>query len=431
MIYSILTFAFKFFDFMLAIIFLLNFNGYKIKEKPVFLSMLPVLIIITEVFSNWFDVLAIVACILISFIFMMALNFNRTSKMRCLWSSILFYGTLLLVNSIVYSVFQSFMNVEIMNLVERFDIYVAICIISKSLLLLTIIAYTYIMERLEYKKESMNILNLLFTSLFNIMLTIIVMQITTVELSFPLTLVMVGLFLNGVIHYYMYAKLSGKARIELEYKLLKQKNDLDKRLYKEKKKQFEDVARKNHDIKNHLMLIAYNVKTIKYEKAVNYIESIVKQLNIQPDGMFLTNNTLNFIINYKIDEAKKRGINITARIEDVQDCVVKDFDLCSLLGNILDNAIESAEKEIQKHIMIEIYNFSGYQAYTVKNRVEKPVLPQNAFLASSKKDKKNHGYGMKQIRDIINSYQGHIDIYEQEKYFIVKVLIPKGIFRMA
>jgi len=225
----------------------------------------------------------------------------------------------------------------------------------------------------------------------------------------------------------MYAKLSGKARLELDYELLKQKNDSDKRLYKEKKEQFEDVARVNHDIKNHLMYIVYNIKNAKYEKAENYIEKIVKQLDILPGSMILTNDNLNFIINIKMDEAKRRGISMTAQIEDIQDCVIEDYDLCSLLGNILDNAIESAEKEKEKHIMIEIYNFSGYQIYSIKNRVDKPVLANNVTLSSSKKDKENHGYGMKQIQNIVNNYQGHIDIYEQGKYFNVKVLIPREI----
>lgn len=427
MLYAILTFLFKVFDSVLLTTFLLRFNGYKLKEKLAFFSLIPVSIIITEFFGDWFDILVVVVSILVSFIFMMAMNFNKTTKMRCLWSAVLFYGTLMIVNSIVYNVFQALMNIEIMYLVERTDIYVAVCTISKSILLLTIKTYIYLGKRLESKNASMNILNLFYTSLFNIVLIISIMRITTVELSFALTLVMVGLFVSGLIQYYMYAKLSGKARLELDYELLKQKNDSDKRLYKEKKEQFEDVARVNHDIKNHLMYIVYNIKNAKYEKAENYIEKIVKQLDILPGSMILTNDNLNFIINIKMDEAKRRGISMTAQIEDIQDCVIEDYDLCSLLGNILDNAIESAEKEKEKHIMIEIYNFSGYQIYSIKNRVDKPVLANNVTLSSSKKDKENHGYGMKQIQNIVNNYQGHIDIYEQGKYFNVKVLIPREI----
>lgn len=427
MLYFILTFVFIVFDSVLLTTFLLRFNGYKIKEKLAFLSLIPVLIIITELFSDWFDIIVVAVSILVSFIFMMAMNFNRKTRMRCLWSVILFYGTLMIVNSVVYNVFQALMNIEIMYLVERTDAYVAVCIISKSILLLTIKTYIYLGERLESKDASMNILNLFYTSLFNIVLIISIMRITTIESSFALTLVMVGLFVSGLIQYCMYAKLSGKVRLELDYELLKQKNDSDKRLYKEKKEQFEDIARVNHDIKNHLMYVIYNIKSAKYEKAESYIEKIVERFGILPSSMELTNDNLNFIVNSKIDEARRRGISVTARIEDVQDCAIEDYDLCSLLGNILDNAIESAEKEKTKHIMIEIYNFSGYQVYSIKNRVEKPVLAYNAALSSSKKDNENHGYGMKQIQNIINKYQGHMDIYEQRQYFNVKILIPREI----
>lgn len=425
MLYSILTLVFKVFDSVMATIFLLYFNGYKIKEKPSFLCLIPVLIIITEIFGNWFDILTVVASVLMCFIFMVILDFSRTTRLRCFWSCVLFYGTLMLINSLIYNIFQTFMNIEIMNLVERTDVYVAVCIISKSILVLTIMVYIYIKERMEFQNKNVNSMNLLFTSLFNILLIIIIMQVTTVELSFSLTMVMVGLFISELIQYYLYAKSSGKTRLELDYELLKQKTDSDIRLYKEKKEQFEDTARVNHDIKNHLMHVAYDIKTQNYEKAINYIERIFKQPNTQPDSMDLANDTLNFIINYKVHEAKKKGISVSAQVEDIQDCDVEDFDLCSLLGNILDNAIESAEKEIEKHIIIEIYNYSGYQIYSIKNRVGEPVLIQNAALSSTKRDTKNHGYGMKQIYDIINNYQGHIDIYEKEKYFNVKVLIPR------
>ena len=427
MLYFILTFLFKVFDAVLATTFLLKFNGYKIKEKPVFLGLIPILIIITEIFSGLFDIIAVVISILIAFVFMLVCKFNRTTITRCLWSAVLFYGILMLVNSIVFNAFQTFMDVEIMDLVERTDVYIAICIISKSILLLTIKTYAYLGDRLERKNERINVLNLFYSSLFNIILIVILMQVTTVELSFTFTLVMGGLFVSGLIQYYMYAKLSGKERLEMDYELLKQKNDSDKRLYKEKKEQFEEVARVNHDIKNHLMYIAYNIKSAKYERAENYIEKIVNRLDILPSNIILTNDNLNFIINSKINEAKRKGISVTAQIEDIHDCAIEDYDLCSMLGNILDNAIESAENEIEKHIMIEIYNFSGYQVYSIKNRVEKPVLTHNAALSTSKKDKENHGYGMKQIESVINNYQGHIDIYEQGKYFNVKVLIPREI----
>jgi len=425
MLYSVLTFIFKVFDSALATIFLLSFNGYKIKEKPVFLGLLPILIVITEFFANWFDIVAIMVSILTSFIFMRILNFKRTTRIRYLWSSVLFYETLMLVNSIVYNIFRIFMNTKIIDLGERTDVYIAVCIISKSILLLITGTYIYIRKRLEYKIENKNILNLLFTALFNIVLIVIQMQVTTFESDFVFTLVMIELFISRLIHYYMYAKLSAKNQLELEYKLLKQKNNSEKQLYMERKEQFEDIARINHDIKNHLMYVGYHIKTLKYEKALDYIESIDRQTNMQSGGIFLSNDALNFIINHKIDEARKRGINVTVHMEDVQDCAVVDFDLSSFLGNILDNAIESAENEMEKHIQIEIYNFSGYQIYSIKNKIGKSVLAQNTKLYSNKKDKKRHGYGMKQIQNVINSYQGHIDIYEKDGYFNVNVLIPR------
>lgn len=74
---------------------------------------------------------------------------------------------------------------------------------------------------------------------------------------------------------------------------------------------------------------------------------------------------------------------------------------------------------------MDIYNFSGYEIFEVKNKISSSILDKNRMLTSSKSNKILHGYGLKQIRTIIEKYYGHLDIYERNNYFILKVMIPR------
>ena len=418
-------FAFSVFDSILATIFLLKFNGCKVREKKWFFLLFPVLVAITNVFHNFFDILAVTLSVLVSFAMLLFFQVNPGRKLRCFWSCILFFGTLMLVNYIVYNVFQLLLGRRIIHVAMELDVYISICLLSKSILVAAVLGYISINNYVEYKETNISILNLLVTALFNVLLIAIIMKVTTIEISAASILIMTGLFVSELIHYYMYARLSNQAKIELEYEMLKQKNNSEQRLYEEKKEQYEETALINHDIKNHLMHISYSINDGQYKNALNSIEAIVNKLEAMPRHVVLSNDTLNFIINYKVSEARKKGIQVSAHIENIRDCAVEDFELCALLGNILDNAIESAEKEAERHIAIEIYNHSGYQVYWVKNKIESYILKENPDLSSNKKDKANHGYGMKQVRNITSQYGGHLEIYEQAGYFNIRILLPR------
>lgn len=146
---------------------------------------------------------------------------------------------------------------------------------------------------------------------------------------------------------------------------------------------------------------------------------------IMNNDLGIFNCILDIILIHKIDKAKKNGIYVTAQIEDIKDCILDDFDLSTLLGNIFDNAIEASKRQEQKVINIQIYNLSGYQIFHIKNKMDCSVLDNNPDLLSTKRDKKTYGLGIKQIHNIAKKYRGLIDIYEKDKYFNVKVLIPR------
>lgn len=419
------------FDSALAISFFLGYNKYKLKEVRLILILFPILYMIAESFGDEFDILAVAVSILVSFSVMQILKFRRTTKLKCFLSCVLYYGMLVFLNSIIFNIFYLFNDLSMLLIKNQFEVYVAMCLISKSCLLLATKLLINLEKEAEnfIKKDNKNIFSLLLIFMCNILLIVIFMWISidnTLLNHGIVVVVMVGVFLCQIIYYNIYIELDKKAVVEIELDILKQKEKYEKQIYEERKMQVDRITRTNHDIKGHLMYIAYNIEKQYYDNALKYIDNVCGHIDLDKNYVNLSNETLNFVINLKTELAKQKGIDIVIQLEDIPHCVMEEFDVCILLNNMLDNALEAVEALEDKRIKVEIYNFSGYQVYSVKNKIKDSVLSANKNLESSKKDKKNHGYGIKQIYNITDKYQGCIDIYEKEDFFCVNVLVPRN-----
>ena len=85
---------------------------------------------------------------------------------------------------------------------------------------------------------------------------------------------------------------------------------------------------------------------------------------------------------------------------------MKGIDFSAVFSNAVDNAIEHERKETKKEIAISVYEKKGYDVISVKNRISKSILETNPNLSSTKNDSEKHGFGVSQIKEIAESYEG-------------------------
>ena len=128
-------------------------------------------------------------------------------------------------------------------------------------------------------------------------------------------------------------------------------------------------------------------------------------------------------VSAKIAEYKKeKGLEIKAEIENLPFTYMDSVDFSALLNNILDNAIRGAVASKERKIEVQIYQQNGMDIVTVKNSIDESVLDKNPTLVSTKKEA-GHGYGMKQIKGIVEKYDGMMDVYEKKQMFVVSVML--------
>ncbi len=221
-----------------------------------------------------------------------------------------------------------------------------------------------------------------------------------------------------------YSEALGKSLyFELEYNNVKDQFRYEKDQSEEIRKLHDKTRRLKHDMKNHIMIISSYLHSNEYIKARDYLSHILDQLNKIYTYIETGNSVLNHIINTKLEYAKLNDVSVKAEIENLTFERMESLDFSSLLANLLDNAIEASLKASVREIHVNIKKIKGYDTILIKNRTEEAVLAVNPQLESTKGSKTHHGYGIKQIKSIVEKYDGMINFYEDNGMFCAYVMI--------
>ena len=214
---------------------------------------------------------------------------------------------------------------------------------------------------------------------------------------------------------------------ELKYELERYKWQMEQieKQEQEIRELHQNTRRLKHDMRNHLMVIASYINNGEYEEVKTYTSDILDRLNTVQSYVETGNQVLNHILNEKLNAARRTGIDVKAQVEKVEFAKMKGIDFAAVFGNILDNAIEASAREEKKEISIKIFTKKGYDAISVKNKITESILENNPDLNSTKAEAEAHGYGLKQVRETVEAYEGMVDFFEEDGFFCVNVFIPK------
>ncbi len=178
-----------------------------------------------------------------------------------------------------------------------------------------------------------------------------------------------------------------------------------KKYYDSRQKSDTEIRRIKHDMKNHMICIKELCKKGKYEELEEYISGITDMLNESDKSIHVGNDIADAIINDKFSKAEKKGITLT-----VSGTLDTDYfapiDVCTILSNLLDNAIEATEilNEDMRKIDISFKKNRHFILITVLN-------PSDVFVNTShtdKLDKANHGFGIANVRRAVEKYGGEV-----------------------
>lgn len=189
-----------------------------------------------------------------------------------------------------------------------------------------------------------------------------------------------------------------------------------------------EMRKIKHDYRNHIQVIYTLFKMNQLNKANEYIEYISDKFDIIPKTSYTDNEVIDAIIFNKEYICNQKKINIDIESCRIKEIAIEDYDICTLLGNLLDNAIEASMylEEKNRQINVIVSNVKGCLCIRVSNNTTNNYKVKNGRFISIKKEK-GHGIGISQIEHVVNKYSGNIFIGVENNKFTTDIVLVNNV----
>ena len=235
-----------------------------------------------------------------------------------------------------------------------------------------------------------------------------------------LILILVSVVLLVLVIYLLYRILDGiydRRIAAYQNKLLKNEVDEVHNLYL-------TMRGWRHDYHNHMQSVKAYLAMDSLEEARAYLDALDQDLD-EINLLFNTGNiNADAVLNAKISLAIKKGIQVDYKAAVPKTLAVSDIDLCVVIGNLIDNAVESCEKVAPENQFIRLYIgiFQKQLYLSVSNATSETVRKLDEQYISTKRG--NHGHGLKRINKIVDKYGGFVNRKNEPGVFVTEILLP-------
>ncbi len=225
-------------------------------------------------------------------------------------------------------------------------------------------------------------------------------------------------------------------RLKRYHFLLQQNDNMNRMLLQQEKQYYMDLQKKNMDIRafrhdfNQHILALHELASAKEDTAIyHYIDSLME---FQERANTISTNHIvaDAVVNYFYSKKRETTIfHVEGKLK--QNLFISDNDLCTILSNLLKNATEAVEclppenfpLENEPEIMLILFSNGEYLSIQVINSSKEYSEKEIAELKTTKRNTKNHGFGIPNIRAVLQKYKGMIDFSYANGYFTTNVYI--------
>lgn len=196
--------------------------------------------------------------------------------------------------------------------------------------------------------------------------------------------------------------------------------------YAEVENMYSQMRGWRHDYRNHIQVLKSYADMGALGDIKRYLDELGNDLNTVDMALKTGNKMTDVILNSKISLAKSKDIAVTADAHVAVALTTAEIDLCIIIGNLFDNAIEASMALPKEQRMIRVYmdmkNTQLYMSFTNFTAVKKQRKENGRFLTSKGQ---GHGYGLVRIDTIVERYQGYISRNSEDGAFTTEILLPQ------
>ena len=235
-----------------------------------------------------------------------------------------------------------------------------------------------------------------------------------------ITAVIIGTFLAMLI---MFEYIGALAQKNVETQAELQQTKWENAHFKNVKDTYQALRSWKHDFQNHLEVMNTYFKNKNYDELGKYLSQISGEIEPLMNLYYTGNTVADAVLSNKLFIARAKGIRVNASLVLPEKLGISDVQLCSVLSNLLDNAIEAQDSVGDPFINVTIRQERGMLYIKIENSAKGNYTFVKNQLISSKKTK-DHGIGLNQVKKIVEKARGIIDVQPQAECFVVKILMP-------
>ena len=255
---------------------------------------------------------------------------------------------------------------------------------------------------------------------------------STIIILLYLGILFLGIYYDGTVA----GGISALIFILLEYllqRIMKREEDktiiYQNKLMKQQMDEIENIYMTmrgwRHDYHNHLQSLKGYLSLNKVDQMKNYLNELETDLD-SIDTLYHSGNLqLDSILNAKLAIAEKGQIRIHCDASIPPQLHVSDLDLCVILGNLLDNAIESCRKiknPDERFIRVYIGILKKQLYISITNATSETVKQRTDHYFTTKRG--DHGHGLKRVDQVVKKYDGYLNRQNEPGVFATEIVLP-------
>ena len=296
------------------------------------------------------------------------------------------------------------------------------CVTSFDLLFIAIIIQRTTEPEKEITLPALNMAALLMvpvvSSVYIYYLIIVAHEIKEIVIFAALAL----LFINILI-FYLYHSLLKFYSARMNEQVFKQMLEVYSYQLDIARESEERVKALRHDIKHHIIELSAMAKKNNNDDMIKYLSGM-KDFMLNPKEYSTTGNQeIDGVLNYMLQKANKTLNQVDVQINIPEDLYFNNFNICVILGNLVDNAVREASKSKEKLLTIKMQIKQEVLLIFIENSYSGKILEKRNGLQTTQPELAIHGIGLENVKKVVIANGGEIKIDYTSNRFCVQVLL--------
>lgn len=363
--------------------------------------------------------------IIANFIFillLLSLIYDDTFKRKALVTILIIF--FLLISDILLSmIFVNVVNENILQKNNFIDIYV-VFIVNIIRYLFVLIVINFYKIRIEKNIPLIFSLPIALTAAISMVVTINMLLVVDSNNYKFIFINMVLIFIICIILIYIFNKIVNVMTENARQKILIKQSEYYEKQIEADRKHINNTRKIKHDMKNHMYAIRNMAKNNMSKDIITYTNDILGKIESEKVYINTGNYLIDGILNVKFEEIKNQGIDFKYDVKIPEGIKLPEFEVITILGNLLDNAIEGV-KSIKDNRYIEVFISYKDSNLLIKivNTFDGLVIRDNKGFVSRKEEKTYHGIGLENVREQVEKSNGYMNIDTGNCMFTVDLFI--------